>query len=91
MNKTRCAAITTLRCITYTKQLKDYYSRRSVHFFRESGCNQGEGPRAAARIAMANQPTVCEPGDRAAVVNYVATLSADLAMVARRSGLQTLG
>jgi len=32
-----------------------------------------------------------EPSDRAAVANYVATLSADLADMARRHGLQTLG
>jgi hypothetical protein len=86
-----------MRCDYYFKM---YYLHEAIKrllftteraFFRESGCNQGEGPRAAARIAMANQPTVCEPDDRAAVVNCVATLSADLAMVARRSGLQTFG
>lgn len=32
-----------------------------------------------------------EPGDRAAVASYVATLSADLATMARRTGLDTLG
>lgn len=31
------------------------------------------------------------PGDRTAVANYVAALSADLAEMARRHGLQTLG
>jgi hypothetical protein len=40
---------------------------------------------------MANQPTASEPGDRVAVANYVATLSADLATMARRTGLETLG
>jgi len=42
---------------------------------------------------MPNQ-TVSEPpddNDRTAVANYVATLSADLAAMARRHGLQTLG
>jgi hypothetical protein len=72
------------------KQSKDYYSWSSMHFC-ESGRNHRERPRAAARNALANQPTACEPGDRAAVVNYVANLSADLATMARRSGLQTLG
>jgi len=32
-----------------------------------------------------------EPGSRAAVAAYVATLSADLAAMARRQGLDTLG
>jgi hypothetical protein len=40
---------------------------------------------------MANQSTAGEPGERAAVANYVATLSGDLATMARRTGLETLG
>ena len=32
-----------------------------------------------------------EPGSRAAVASYIATLSADLAAMARRHGLETLG
>jgi len=32
-----------------------------------------------------------DPSDRATVANYVAALSADLAAMARRHGLQTLG
>jgi hypothetical protein len=32
-----------------------------------------------------------EPGDRTAVATYVATLSADLATMARSTGLETLG
>jgi hypothetical protein len=40
---------------------------------------------------MANHPTAGEPDERAAVANYVATLSADLATMARRTGLETLG
>jgi hypothetical protein len=40
---------------------------------------------------MANQPTSSEPGDREAVAEYVATMSADLASMARRTGLETLG
>jgi hypothetical protein len=40
---------------------------------------------------MANQRIPSEPGDREAVANYVATLSADLAMMARGTGLETLG
>jgi hypothetical protein len=32
-----------------------------------------------------------EPGDRTAVATYVATLSADLATMARSTGLDTLG
>lgn len=32
-----------------------------------------------------------EPGGRTAVASYVATLSADLAAMARRTGLDTLG
>jgi hypothetical protein len=60
-------------------------------YFCRSGHNQRERLRAAARITMANQPTESEPGDRAAVANYVATLSADLATMARRNGLETLG
>ncbi len=40
---------------------------------------------------MANHPTAGDPDDWAAVANYVATLSADLATMARRTGLETLG
>ena len=40
---------------------------------------------------MADQNASGESGDRTAVANYVATLSADLATMARRSGLDTLG
>lgn len=40
---------------------------------------------------MANQPTSGELGSRTAVASYVATLSADLATMARRTGLETLG
>ena len=32
-----------------------------------------------------------QPGGRTAVASYVATLSADLAVMARRTGLDTLG
>jgi hypothetical protein len=42
---------------------------------------------------MSNHTTTAsaEPGSRAAVASYVATLSADLAAMARRQGLETLG
>jgi hypothetical protein len=39
---------------------------------------------------MADQPEKAEPAGRTAVANYVATLSADLAAMARRTGLDTL-
>ena len=38
---------------------------------------------------MAEQPA--DPGDRTAVAAYVATLTADLCEMARRTGLETLG
>jgi hypothetical protein len=40
---------------------------------------------------MVDQNASGESGDRTAVANYVATLLADLAAMARRSGLDTLG
>ena len=40
---------------------------------------------------MSDRKTVNEPADRAAVADYVATLSEDLAAMARRTGLETLG
>jgi len=40
---------------------------------------------------MVDQPSVNEPGSRAAVASYVATMTADLAAMARRQGLETLG
>lgn len=40
---------------------------------------------------MAHRLTANESGDRAAAANYVATLSGDLATMARRTGLETLG
>ena len=36
-------------------------------------------------------PVTGEPGTRAAVASYVATMSADLAAMARKQGLETLG
>ena len=41
--------------------------------------------------SMADQTASGEPGNPTMVANYVATLSADLATMARRSGLDTLG
>ena len=40
---------------------------------------------------MTDQTTPGEAGNRTMVANYVATMSADLATMARRSGLDTLG
>jgi len=40
---------------------------------------------------MANQSKSGEPDSRTEVASYVATLSADLATMARRTGLETLG
>ena len=40
---------------------------------------------------MADPTEASEPAGRAAVASYVATLSADLAVMARRTGLDTLG
>ncbi len=40
---------------------------------------------------MINHNTLNEPGSRTAVASYVATLSADLAAMARKQGLETLG
>ena len=40
---------------------------------------------------MADQTAPGEPADRNLVASYVATMSADLASMARRSGLDTLG
>lgn len=40
---------------------------------------------------MTDQTTPGEAGNRTMVANYVATLSADLAVMARQNGLDTLG
>ena len=40
---------------------------------------------------MADQSGTGEAADRTAVANYVATMSADLSVIARRTGLDTLG
>jgi hypothetical protein len=40
---------------------------------------------------MSNQTPPNEPTDRTTVANYVASISADLASMARRTGLETLG
>jgi hypothetical protein len=40
---------------------------------------------------MTDQTTPGEAGNRTVVANYVATLSADLATMARQNGLDTLG
>jgi hypothetical protein len=48
-------------------------------------------PDPAQGTSMTDQPASGDSGNRAAVAIYVATLSADLATMARRSGLDTLG
>jgi len=40
---------------------------------------------------MANPGALPEAGSRSVVANYVATLTAELATMARRSGLDTIG
>jgi hypothetical protein len=40
---------------------------------------------------MSDQPTSGDPGNPTLVASYVASLSADLAALARRTGLDTLG
>ena len=40
---------------------------------------------------MANQGASAGPGSRTVVANYVATLSGELATLAKRNGLDTLG
>jgi hypothetical protein len=40
---------------------------------------------------MANQPTSGELASRTAVASYVASMSADLAAMSRKTGLETLG
>lgn len=42
-------------------------------------------------VAIANPGAVSEAGSRSVVANYVATLTAELATMARLSGLDTLG
>jgi hypothetical protein len=49
------------------------------------------GERLERRTRMANLSPSGDPGSRTAVASYVATLSADLAIMARRTGLETLG
>lgn len=40
---------------------------------------------------MSDRANINEPNGRSAVASYVATMSADLASLARRTGLDTLG
>jgi hypothetical protein len=42
-------------------------------------------------VAIANPGAFSEAGSRSVVANYVATLTAELATMARRSGLDTIG
>ena len=42
-------------------------------------------------VVMANPGALPEAGSRSVVANYVATLTAELATMARRSGLDTIG
>jgi hypothetical protein len=51
-------------------------------------CILFEGARRGTR--MANQPTSSDNGSRAAVASYVASMSADLATMSKRTGLETL-
>jgi hypothetical protein len=48
-------------------------------------------PDPPRRTSMTDQPASGEAGNRTVVANYVATLSADLASMAQRRGLDTLG
>jgi hypothetical protein len=51
-------------------------------------CILFKGARRGTR--MANQPTSSDNGSRAAVASYVASMSADLATMSKRTGLETL-
>ena len=66
----------------------DYYRGYSV-YFRPGQVTRALRTLAAGEITMA-EPTE-EPNGRTAVAAYVATLSNDLATMARRTGLETLG
>jgi hypothetical protein len=46
---------------------------------------------AHGRLVTINESSPGAPSDRKAVASYVATLSADLATMARHTGLETLG
>jgi len=63
-----------------------YHFAESVYF--------GAGrmyPRKDGSMPLPDRVTPTEPNGRSAVASYVATLSADLASLARRTGLDTLG
>jgi hypothetical protein len=60
-----------------------------VYFQNRNNTQHGAGGLASCGTKMADQSD--EPNGRAAVASYVATLSNDLATMARRSGLDTLG
>jgi hypothetical protein len=46
---------------------------------------------ARGNLVTTNEPNPSGHHDRRAVAHYVATLSADLALMARQTGLETLG
>jgi hypothetical protein len=60
-----------------------------VYFQKQQDTRNGTGGLASCGTNMAEQSD--EPNGRTAVASYVATLSNDLATMARRSGLDTLG
>ena len=78
MKETGLRLNTTIQCISLKKQFKDYYSNQTVYF-------------AVGNPQWPTRPASAETGNRTVVANYVATVSADLATMARRSGLDTLG
>jgi len=89
MKETGLRQYTIIRCILLKKQFRDLSSKKTVYF------PTGHPRRAIARtrhgIRMTDQPASGDSGNRTVVANYVAAMSADLANMARRSGLDTLG
>jgi hypothetical protein len=63
-----------------------YHFPESVYFGAERMCRAKDRP-----MPLPDRVTSTEPSGRSAVASYVATLSADLASLARRTGLDTLG
>jgi len=71
-------------------QLKITISARAG-YFRSAQPGASTVIRPSTKTTVADQASSGENGSPALVANYVAALSADLAAMARQSGLDTLG
>jgi hypothetical protein len=72
-------------------QLNAFAAKETVYFCSGGSSAHAPGVLRHLGTSMADPSVSGEPGNQKVVAHYVATVSSDLAAMARGSGLETLG